>query len=284
MDIAAGCSRPGTSEDKKICNYYLRGWCKFGPRCRFHHVRPKTKTGGKTRKAASTSQSKYNKQYDAETREALELVRKAQSANKSCGICFDTVLEKEITREQLFGILPNCNHCYCFYCIKTWRQSKEFDFTVAKSCPECRISSDYVYPSRFWYDSKEEKEAFINNEKARIQRLHCKYFRRGNGRCPFGNTCLYLHALPDGTKKDVGPPKPRRKRPSTANQDIFFWMNGDSNDDILDLLGLELATQRLLSDINALRIYNSDDDYIYDGDEEYVDDDYVSLVDIPFLI
>jgi len=46
----------------------------------------------------------------------------------------------------------------------------------------------------------------------------CKYFNKGRGKCPFGNKCFYLHALPDGTKKDVGPPV--RQRRNTADTDI----------------------------------------------------------------
>jgi hypothetical protein len=39
----------------------------------------------------------------------------------------------------------------------------------------------------------------------------CKYFNKGEGTCPFGNKCFYRHALADGTIKDVGPPRRRRK-------------------------------------------------------------------------
>lgn len=40
----------------------------------------------------------------------------------------------------------------------------------------------------------------------------CKYFNQGGGECPFGNRCFYLHALPDGTKADVGPPQGKLRR------------------------------------------------------------------------
>lgn len=63
------------------------------------------------------------------------------ASDRACGICFDTILEKKTWREQTYGILPNCNHCFCFTCIRKWRQSKEFDFDVSKACPECRKPS-----------------------------------------------------------------------------------------------------------------------------------------------
>ena len=48
----------------------------------------------------------------------------------------------------------------------------------------------------------------------------CKYFNKGLGKCPFGNKCFYLHALPDGTKTDVGPPV-RQRRNADADVDIL---------------------------------------------------------------
>jgi hypothetical protein len=47
----------------------------------------------------------------------------------------------------------------------------------------------------------------------------CKYFKSGRGKCPFGNKCFYLHAYPDGTKADVGPPV--RHRRHSAELDVL---------------------------------------------------------------
>ncbi|XP_060524254.1 probable E3 ubiquitin-protein ligase makorin-1 [Cylas formicarius] len=163
--------------------------------------------------------------------EAVALVQRTQSLEKTCGICFDTILQKSNKKHRTFGILPNCVHCFCFTCLRKWRQSKEFDFEVSKACPECRTSSDYVYPSKFWLETKEEKDTFISKEKSRMQKIDCRYFRKGGGVCPFGNTCLYLHALPSGKVLDVGPPQPRRRRTSNLDHElihqILFWLNDD---------------------------------------------------------
>lgn len=110
------------------------------------------------------------------------------------------------TREQRFGILPNCNHCFCLGCIRKWRQAKQFENKIIRSCPECRVPSDFVCPSTYWVDTKEEKEKLIVEYKEALSLKDCKYFNKGRGKCPFGNKCFYLHALPDGTKTDVGPP------------------------------------------------------------------------------
>ncbi|XP_012265881.2 probable E3 ubiquitin-protein ligase makorin-1 isoform X2 [Athalia rosae] len=128
-----------------------------------------------------------------------------RSREKSCGVCFETIMEKA-SREQKFGILPNCNHCFCLTCIRKWRQAKQFDNKIIRACPECRVASDFVCPSMYWVDTKEEKEKLITDYKEALSTKNCKYFSHGLGKCPFGNKCFYLHALPDGTKADVGPP------------------------------------------------------------------------------
>lgn len=71
----------------------------------------------------------------------------------------------------------------------------------------------------YWVDTKEEKEKLIENYKEALSKKDCKYFKQGRGKCPFGNKCFYLHALPDGTKTDVGPP-PRQRRNFCNNGDI----------------------------------------------------------------
>ncbi|KZC11708.1 E3 ubiquitin-protein ligase makorin-1, partial [Dufourea novaeangliae] len=156
-----------------------------------------------------------------------------RSRDKSCGVCFEVVMEKA-SREQRFGILPNCNHCFCLSCIKKWRQAKQFDNKIIRACPECRVTSDFVCPSMYWVDTKEEKEKLIMDYKSALSTKDCKYFNKGRGKCPFGNKCFYLHALPDGTKTDVGPPV-RQRRNADADIDIlrqfFLWDFFDERDD-----------------------------------------------------
>ncbi|XP_024942938.1 probable E3 ubiquitin-protein ligase makorin-1 isoform X2 [Cephus cinctus] len=141
-----------------------------------------------------------------------------RSQEKSCGVCFEVIMEKS-TREQRFGILPNCNHCFCLTCIRKWRQATQFDNKIIRACPECRVTSDFVCPSMYWVDTKEEKEKLIMDYKGVLSTKDCKYFMKGRGKCPFGNKCFYLHALPDGTKADVGPPVRQRRN---ADSDIDF--------------------------------------------------------------
>ncbi|NXX28198.1 MKRN1 ligase, partial [Nicator chloris] len=106
----------------------------------------------------------------------------------------DKVYEKLLPEERLFGILPNCSHAYCVGCIRTWRRSRDFQSTVIKACPECRIPSSYYIPHKYWISDVGEKEKLIRTFKARTGKIRCKFFIHGH--CPFRSECIYLHELP----------------------------------------------------------------------------------------
>lgn len=90
-----------------------------------------------------------------------------------------------------------------------------------RACPECRVTSDFVCPSSYWVDTKEDKDKLIEDYKEALSRKDCKYFQRGEGKCPFGNKCFYMHATPDGNKIDVGPPQRRRQGHSDSEMDVL---------------------------------------------------------------
>lgn len=50
----------------------------------------------------------------------------------NCGICMDNVYEKRPPRDNVFGILPNCNHSFCKQCITTWRKMRDYGPDVVK--------------------------------------------------------------------------------------------------------------------------------------------------------
>ncbi|NWX03894.1 MKRN1 ligase, partial [Caloenas nicobarica] len=119
----------------------------------------------------------------------------------------DRVYEKPLPEERLFGILPNCSHAYCVGCIRKWRRSQDFQSAVIKACPECRVTSSYYIPHKYWISDRAEKEKLIETFKARTGKIRCKFFVRNRGRCPFKSDCIYLHELPAGR-----PPQHRRQR------------------------------------------------------------------------
>ncbi|NWY68798.1 MKRN1 ligase, partial [Erithacus rubecula] len=106
----------------------------------------------------------------------------------------DRVYEKALPEERLFGILPNCSHAYCVGCIRKWRRSRDFQSTIVKACPECRITSNYYIPHKYWISDGDEKEKLIRTFKARTGKIRCRFFVRGH--CPFRSECIYLHELP----------------------------------------------------------------------------------------
>jgi E3 ubiquitin-protein ligase makorin len=141
----------------------------------------------------------------------------ARSKEKTCGVCMEIVLDKP-KGEARFGILPSCTHCFCLPCIRKWRQAKQFEHKIIRACPECRQTSDFICPSRFWVDTPEQKDQLLSEYKKNLGLKECKYFNKGVGECPFGNKCFYQHADKDGRIVDVGPPrKPQRRVNAEGN-------------------------------------------------------------------
>lgn len=112
---------------------------------------------------------------------------------KTCGVCMDVVLSKQPASKRLFAILPNCNHCFCVECIRTWRkQSHVFANGVTKGCPVCRTVSLYYVPSDRWIEDQAEKHTVCLSHKRVMAEIPCKYFF-GSG-CVFGPKCFYKHS------------------------------------------------------------------------------------------
>jgi E3 ubiquitin-protein ligase makorin len=148
--------------------------------------------------------------------EEMELSFAVQrSIEKVCGICMEVVWDKEPEKEARFGILSSCCHTFCLSCIRRWRAAQQFDKKTVKSCPECRVTSNFVVPSRYWVDEKDNKAKLIATYQSELSKKHCKYFNRGQGKCPFNDKCFYLHAYPDGR---IASPRPVRRRVTSLQQ------------------------------------------------------------------
>lgn len=195
-----------------------------------------------------------------------------RSIDKNCGICMDLVLEKEPSCERRFGILEKCNHTFCLGCIRKWRQTKQFDSRTIRSCPECRVSSDFVIPSKFWVEEKEDKDKLIAEYKKALSLKPCKYFKQGRGDCPFAGACFYLHAYPDGTKADMPPPRPRVRRhnSSSSNSDyesarnVLLWNYMETRNESLLLPSLDIEEMFEMRHFFDLVSSDSDDESGYD--------------------
>lgn len=168
-----------------ICPFLLKsGFCRYET-CSYAHGELCELCGKFCLDPLDPQQQKnHEKECIAAHEKEMEIAFSIQrSKEKICGICFDIVWEKD-GREQRFGILPNCNHCFCLECIRKWRKAK-FDNKIIRSCPECRVCSDFVCPSSFWVDNSEEKEKLISKYKNALSEKDCKYFKKVSLNCDF---------------------------------------------------------------------------------------------------
>lgn len=217
-----------------ICPYEYE--CPYGPACTYQHIELCEMCDTYCLHPTDMQQRRKHIQDCLQQHERdMELsFAIARSKDKTCGICFDTIMEKS-GREKRFGILPNCSHIFCLECIRKWRQAKQFEHKITRACPECRVASDFVCPSAFWVDTKEEKEKLLVDYRAALGVKDCKYFKKGDGKCPFGNKCFYKHALPNGDLVDVGCPQRARKLHRATDDlidllDIYLWEFVDQRD------------------------------------------------------
>ncbi|XP_035202710.1 probable E3 ubiquitin-protein ligase makorin-2 isoform X2 [Oxyura jamaicensis] len=170
---------------------------------------------------------------------------RARSEAVVCGICMERVYEKALPEERLFGILPNCGHAFCVGCIRTWRRSRDFQSTVIKACPECRVTSSYYIPHKYWVSDASEKEQLIESFKARTGRIRCKFFIQNRGRCPFRSDCIYLHELPGGRPPQRGLQRPRMRAELNPSP-------SESSDEEDDFCLLDWAVTRALLEVDFL--------------------------------
>lgn len=49
---------------------------------------------------------------------------------------------------------------------------------LCRSCPECRVASDFVCPSAFWVETKEEKDKLLGDYRKALGIKDCKYFKK----------------------------------------------------------------------------------------------------------
>ncbi|NWR92958.1 MKRN2 ligase, partial [Furnarius figulus] len=227
--ICSGLAEPGSGAGApcgagaQLCPYGAAGAgpCPFGERCPYLHGDLCEICGLQVLHPLDPEQRKAHEmmcmatfEHDMEKAFAFQA-----SQDKVCSICMEVVYEKPSASERRFGILSNCNHTYCLSCIRQWRCAKQFENPIIKSCPECRVISEFVIPSVYWVEDQEKKNELIEAFKQGVGKKPCKYFEQGKGTCPFGGKCLYLHAYPDGTRAE--PEKPRKQLSSEGTVRFF---------------------------------------------------------------
>lgn len=82
-----------------------------------------------------------------------------------------------------------------------------FQYAFSRSCPECRVHSDYIIPSSTWVEDQSDKDKLTALYQDNMKQKQCKYVKQGRvDDCPFGNKCFYKHQLPNGKCVSISAP------------------------------------------------------------------------------
>ncbi|XP_068163516.1 probable E3 ubiquitin-protein ligase makorin-1 isoform X2 [Antennarius striatus] len=272
------CDGDATPENKELrkqlCPYAAVGECRYGINCAYLHGDVCDMCGLQVLHPTDISQRSEHTKACIEAHEKdMELSFAIQrSKDMMCGVCMEVVFEKANPSERRFGILSNCSHCYCLKCIRKWRSAKQFESKIIKSCPECRITSNFVIPSEYWVEDKDDKQKLIQKYKDGMRNKPCRYFDEGRGTCPFGANCFYKHAFPDGRLEEAQPPRRQpgsngRNRNSrrTPLWDIF---DERESTDSFDNDDEEMVTFEL-SEMLLMLLAAGTDDEVTDSEDEW---------------
>ncbi|POI35618.1 hypothetical protein CIB84_000629 [Bambusicola thoracicus] len=257
---------------KELCPYAAVGECRYGENCVYIHGDVCDMCGLQVLHPIDAAQRSQHIKSCIEAHEKdMELSFAVQrSKDMVCGICMEVVYEKANPSERRFGILSNCNHTYCLKCIRKWRSAKQFESKIIKSCPECRITSNFVIPSEYWVEEKEEKQKLIQKYKEAMSNKPCRYFDEGRGSCPFGGNCFYKHAYPDGRQEEPQRPKVGTASRYRAQRRNRFWefIEERENGDPFETDEDEVVTFEL-GEMLLMLLAAGGDDELTDSEDEW---------------
>lgn len=186
---------PISLAERPICSLAIEGNCHYGESCPNIHGTVCSICGKNCLHPYRSNESDAHIKLCEKNKKRLEALRRSEEIE--CSVCLERVLSKPTSAERKFGLLSECDHSFCISCIRNWRSnspSSGMDVNTAlRACPICRKLSYFVIPSVSWYSSKEEKQEIIDNYKAKLKSIDCKYFDFGHSRCPFGTSCFYKH-------------------------------------------------------------------------------------------
>lgn len=83
-------------------------------------------------------------------------------------------------------------------------------YFIFRACPECRVKSDFVTPSQFWVDSKEEKQKLIEGYKDALRYENKKrivYYLQVKKNCLLHQNPYYLSFFVRSSRFITKPPK-----------------------------------------------------------------------------
>ncbi|KAI8545809.1 hypothetical protein RHMOL_Rhmol07G0067200 [Rhododendron molle] len=191
--------------DLPICSFAAAGDCPRGEACPHIHGDICPFCGKNCLHPFRPQEGEEHMKTCEKKQKKLEALKHSQEIE--CSVCLERVLSKPTASERKFGLLSECDHPFCISCIRNWRGSSPASGmdvnSTLRACPICRKVSYFVIPSVIWYSSKEEKQEIVDSYKEKLKSIHCKHFDFGNGSCPFGSSCFYMHAYRDGRLEEV---------------------------------------------------------------------------------
>jgi len=186
----------------ELCIANINNSCKFGNHCRFIHGKPCT-ICNKNVYNPLQDLSEQMIEHSKECRKSdINIEVKKDNPNNedtdenfTCSICLENIIPP-----TEFGVLCNCNHYFCYECIKIWRNSQDFsDINNHLKCPLCKTKSQFLIPSKEFPRTKKERDMLILKYKQELANTECKKLRDTNYKyCPYGDNCIYSHYRPDG--------------------------------------------------------------------------------------
>ncbi|TPX48620.1 hypothetical protein SeMB42_g02928 [Synchytrium endobioticum] len=186
-------------EMELLCPFAQQGTCRFGEKCKYLHGLP-CPVCQKLVLHPHAPQDHATHIQDCARKQAIVSARNQRATHDDeleCVVCFEVVKRKKDSR---FGLMK-CDHPVCLDCIRQWRLNE--NQSTSKTCPICRVTTWFVIPSTTWITDSDEKERVIQIYKEKLSSMDCKHFNFGNGVCPFGSSCFYRHAYPDGTLEKI---------------------------------------------------------------------------------
>ncbi|RXM34865.1 putative E3 ubiquitin-protein ligase makorin-1 [Acipenser ruthenus] len=234
-----------------ICKYFQKGCCAYGDRCRYDHTKPPKQdvlSGPKPMMPAECSLA-------PDCTPDLKLSGQGGEEGPHSSSSGDWVNAAEFVPGQL----------YC------GRDAFRVGSNMERSCPECRITSNFIIPSEYWVEDKEEKKKLIRKYKDAMSSKPCRYFDAGCGTCPFGGNCFYKHAFPDGRLEE--PQSQRRQQGSVGRHrtprrtPLWDLFEGESNDSF-DNEEEEVVTFEL-GEMLLMLLASGTDDELSDSEDEW---------------
>jgi hypothetical protein len=219
-NVLMGVQEQQDSEDRhdsanRLCQFYMQGICRYGLGCRYIHG---NMCDSCLKPCLLPDNLAQNDEHRQVCRIRMRIIReREESKDVECGICF----EKPVEKGRRFGLLSHCDHPFCLECIREWRGGGGAPTSTLRSCPICRVTSYFIIPFDASVVDPDRKQEIIEQYKAKLATITCKYFNKGKGTCKFGTSCMYSHLNSDGTP--YAPPPVRKMQDSDGE---IMWYNG----------------------------------------------------------